>query len=181
MVRSALPSLTLQTDNLSEPGTGSRVRIWATTMPSYWPASFCTPSTSSPSIVSRSANSSGDQSKSTYCLSQLRVTFIASIQESFGVPAPGPHRRAPRENFVNRRAALRKRSMIILAQQRRDGRGDLALRVRFRLGALAGGWRVRADHCDPVPFRIGDLFAVTLPIHRPAATTVIGLGAEGAP
>jgi hypothetical protein len=28
-------------------------------------------------MVSRSVNSSGDQLKSTYCLSQLRVTFIS--------------------------------------------------------------------------------------------------------
>src|SRR5882672_2380897 len=34
-----------------------------------------------PSIVSRSANSSGDQSKSTYCLSQLSVTFILELPQ----------------------------------------------------------------------------------------------------
>src|SRR5208282_6366134 len=76
MVRSPVPSLTLQTESLSEPGTGSRVRIWATTIPSHAPEIFCTPSTSRPSMVSRSVNSSGDQLKSTYCLSQLSVTFI---------------------------------------------------------------------------------------------------------
>src|SRR5450755_2195168 len=81
MVRSPLPSLTLQTESLSEPGTGSRVRIWATTMPSNAPDIFCTPSTSRPSMVSRSVNSSGDHLKSTYCLSQLRVTFIWKIQK----------------------------------------------------------------------------------------------------
>src|SRR5215469_10637592 len=78
MVRSILPSLTLQTESLSEPGTLSFVKICATTIPSNSPASLWTPSTSSPSIVNRSANCSADQSKSTYCLSQLRVTFIAS-------------------------------------------------------------------------------------------------------
>src|SRR5689334_21813862 len=34
-----------------------------------------------PSIVSRSTNSSGDQSKSTYCLSQLSVTFILELHQ----------------------------------------------------------------------------------------------------
>src|SRR5215475_8352080 len=34
-----------------------------------------------PSIVNRSANSSGDQSKSTYCLSQLSVTFILELPQ----------------------------------------------------------------------------------------------------
>jgi len=32
-----------------------------------------------PETVSRSVNSSGDQLKSTYCLSQLRVTFMKII------------------------------------------------------------------------------------------------------
>src|SRR6266498_2210092 len=32
-----------------------------------------------PSMVSRSDNSSGDQLKSTYCLSQLRVTFMSAV------------------------------------------------------------------------------------------------------
>src|SRR4029079_6890814 len=76
IVRSPLPSLTLQTESLSEPGTLSLVRICATTTPSNSPATFWTLSTSSPSMVSRSASCSGDQSKSTYCLSQLSVTFI---------------------------------------------------------------------------------------------------------
>ena len=61
-----------------DPATLSRVRICATTMPSNSPASLLTPSTSKPSIVRRSASSSEDQSKSTYCLSQLKVTFMKS-------------------------------------------------------------------------------------------------------
>ena len=78
MARSPLPSLTLQTESLSEPGTLSLVRIWATTIPSNSPGTLRTLSTSSPSRVSRSASCSGDQSKSTYCFSQLRVTFIVN-------------------------------------------------------------------------------------------------------
>src|SRR5262245_9985806 len=50
-------------------------------MPSNSPPIFCTPSTSIPSIVSRSASSSGGQSKSTYCLSQLSVTFILELPQ----------------------------------------------------------------------------------------------------
>src|SRR5947209_6494798 len=34
-----------------------------------------------PIIVSRSESSSGDQAKSTYCLSQLRVTFISELPQ----------------------------------------------------------------------------------------------------
>src|SRR5215831_1641944 len=34
-----------------------------------------------PSIVRRSDNSSGDHSKSTYCLSQLRVTFMLELPQ----------------------------------------------------------------------------------------------------
>src|SRR5689334_17801559 len=80
MVRSPLPSLTLQTESLSEPDTLSLVRICATTMPSNSPLTLVTLSTSSPSMVNRSASCSADQSKSTYCFSQLNVTFM-SCQE----------------------------------------------------------------------------------------------------
>src|SRR6188472_1709702 len=76
MVRSPAPSFTLQTDSLSEPGTFSRVRTSATTTPSNSPPTLCIPSTSRPSMVRRAASSSGDQSKSTYFLSQFSVTFI---------------------------------------------------------------------------------------------------------
>src|SRR5439155_8018809 len=79
--RSPLPSLTRQSESLSAFGCLSHVMTWATTTPANSPASFCTPSTSMPSIVSRSASSSGDQSKSTYCLSQLRVTFISKLPQ----------------------------------------------------------------------------------------------------
>src|SRR5687767_8952843 len=75
--RSPLPSLTRQSESLSAFGCLSFVMTCATTTPSNSPETFSTPSTSSPSIVSRSVNSSGDQSKSTYCLSQLSVTFIS--------------------------------------------------------------------------------------------------------
>src|SRR5882724_8024206 len=77
--RSPVPSLTRQSESLSALGCLSRETTCATTMPSNAPEIFCTPSTSRPSMVSRSVNSSGDQLKSTYCLSQLRVTFIAKI------------------------------------------------------------------------------------------------------
>jgi hypothetical protein len=75
--RSPLPSFTRQSESLSAFGCLSRVITCATTTPSNSPPSFCIDSTSSPSIVNRSRNSSGDQSKSTYCLSQLSVTFMA--------------------------------------------------------------------------------------------------------
>src|SRR3569833_871378 len=91
MVRSPLPSLTLQTESLSEPGTLSVVRMCATTTASNCPATLWTPSTSSPSMVRRSESCSGDQSKSTYCFSQLRVTFIFKIkQNQFVFPGPVP-------------------------------------------------------------------------------------------
>ena len=64
----------LQTESLSEPGTGSRVRIWATTMPSNAPPSFLDGRDLRPSI-NPLGQFFGDQSKSTYCLSQLRVDF----------------------------------------------------------------------------------------------------------
>src|SRR6266545_4814433 len=94
IVRSVLPSLTLQTESLSEPATLSRVRICATTMPSNSPASLLTPSTSRPSMVRRSASSSEDQSNSTYCLSQLRVTFMESLDGS-SIAHWGHERRLP--------------------------------------------------------------------------------------
>src|SRR6266436_1068331 len=75
--RSPLPSLTRQSESLSALGCLSRLTTCATTMPSNSPATFSKPSTSMPIIVSRSANCSGAQSKSTYCLSQLRVTFMS--------------------------------------------------------------------------------------------------------
>src|ERR1041384_7758938 len=158
MVRSALPSLTLQTESLSEPGTLSRVRICATTMPSNSPGRFTTPSTSRPSRVKRSASSSGVHGKSTYCLSQLSVTFIKSSGE----------------HVAYRRADQRKRGAIILAQQRADGRGDLAVGVRLGVGAFARGRGVGADDREPVAFRVGDFLAVTFPILRTAAAAVVG-------
>ena len=69
--RSPVPSFTLQSDRRSASGCGSLESTSATTMPSKPPDTFSTPSTSRPIIVSRSASSSGDQSKSTYCFSQL--------------------------------------------------------------------------------------------------------------
>src|ERR1051325_4552953 len=141
MVRSLLPSLTLQTESFSELRTLSRVRICATTIPSNSPASLCAPSTSRPSRVSRSASSPGDQSKSTYCLSQLSVTFIGNKNDS-----PGSD--ATRDKIVDRRAAARKSGVIILAQQSGDGRGDLALCVRPGLGAFAERRCVRPDDRD---------------------------------
>src|SRR6266496_153502 len=48
-------------------------------MPSNSPATFSTPSTSRPSMVRRSESSSGDQLKSTYCLSQLKVSFTSEL------------------------------------------------------------------------------------------------------
>src|SRR5438034_762946 len=172
IVRSPWPSFTLHTDNLSEPGTLSRVRICATTMPSNSPASVCIPSTSRPSIVSRSASSSGGQSKSTYCLSQLRVTFMGNL--TAWALASRPRRLAARENVGNRHAAVWKCRVIIFTQQCRDGRRNLALCVGFGFGSFAGGRRVRADHGDPIAFRAGDLFTVLPPLHRPAAATVVG-------
>src|SRR5215469_13180931 len=83
--RSPAPSLTRQTESLSALGCLSRVMTWATTMPSNSPPSFWMPSTSMPSMVRRSASSSGDQLKSTYCLSQLRVTFISELPQEPGV------------------------------------------------------------------------------------------------
>src|SRR2546429_1675168 len=184
IVRSPLPSFTLHTDNLSEPGTLSRVRICATTTPSNSPASFCTLSTSRPSIVSRSASSSGDQSKSTYCFSQLSVTFIflgnlrlcrrsLTVSISNSSLASRSPRCAAGENIGNRPSALRKRRVIILAEQRRDGGGDLALRVRFGLRSFACRRRVRTDHCDPVAFRVGHFFAVLFPIFRTMAAAMV--------
>src|ERR1035438_2753357 len=72
---SPLPSLTRQTVSLSALGCLSLVMTWATTTPSSSPPSFSTPSTSMPIMVRRSESSSGDQLNSTYCLSQLSVTF----------------------------------------------------------------------------------------------------------
>ena len=69
--RSPEPSFTLHSDRRSASGCGAFSSTSATTMPSNPPDTFSTPSTSRPIIVSRSASSSGDQSKSTYCLSQL--------------------------------------------------------------------------------------------------------------
>ena len=69
--RSPEPSFTLQSESRSASGCGSFDTTSATTMPSKPPDTFSTPSTSRPIIVSRSASSSGDQSKSTYRFSQL--------------------------------------------------------------------------------------------------------------
>src|ERR1043166_605727 len=78
---SPLPSLTRQSESLSALGCLSRVTTWATTIPSNSPPIFSTPSTSMPIIVRRSASSSGGQSKSTYCLSQLSVIFILELPQ----------------------------------------------------------------------------------------------------
>src|SRR5262245_37311975 len=78
MRRSPCPSLTRQRDSLSALGCLSRVMTCPTTIPSNSPPSFWTPSTSRPSMVRRSASSSADQLNSTYCRSQLRVTFMGS-------------------------------------------------------------------------------------------------------
>src|ERR1039458_9853787 len=77
--RPVLPSLTQQTLSLSALGCLSLVTTWATTTPSSSPPSFLTPSTSMPIIVNRSASSSGDLFNSTYCLSQLSVSFILEL------------------------------------------------------------------------------------------------------
>src|ERR1022692_4393814 len=58
-------------------------------MPSNSPVTFRTPSTSRPSMVSLSARTSGVQSKSTYCLSQLRVSFISILNLSEPTPVHG--------------------------------------------------------------------------------------------
>ena len=82
--RSPLPSLTRHTVSLSAFGCLSLVMTWATTTPSNSPPSFWTPSTSMPSMVRRSASSSADQSNSTYCLSQLSVTFMFRVRTASG-------------------------------------------------------------------------------------------------
>src|SRR5882672_3279522 len=74
--RSPRPSFTRQRESLSALGWLSLVMTCATTTPSNSPVSFSTRSTSMPSMVRRSASSSGGQSKSTYCLSQLSVIFM---------------------------------------------------------------------------------------------------------
>src|SRR5262249_21177381 len=79
--RSPAPSFTRQRDSLSALGCFSRVITWATTTPSNSPPNFCIPSTSIPSIVRRSANSSGVHGTSTYCLTQFRVTFILKLPQ----------------------------------------------------------------------------------------------------
>src|SRR4051812_43988050 len=78
---SPFPSATRQTESLSAFGCLSLARTCATTTPWNSPPIDSTPSTSTPSIVRCSPSSSGDHEKSTYCLSQLRVTFILKAQK----------------------------------------------------------------------------------------------------
>src|SRR6266550_1473011 len=57
-------------------------------------------STSMPSIVNRLANSSGDQSKSTYFLSQLRVSFTVKSTQSMESEETGPSKLPQKSHVV---------------------------------------------------------------------------------
>src|SRR5438445_8974295 len=109
-------------------------------------------STSRPSMVNRSRNSSGDQLKSTYCLSQLSVTFI--FRQAIILLA---------DQIDNRQARRRERRPIILTEQGGDGGGDLVLADRSRVRPLAQGGGVWAKHGDPDVLGSLGFVAVVLP------------------
>src|SRR5712692_1437675 len=135
----------------------------ATTIPSNSPASLCIASTSMPSMVSRSANSSGNQSNSTCRLSQFSVAFIVAEAERSRRPGGEVSFLTRPENLRDHRGGLREGATIILPQQRGDRGGDLTLRDRFRTRAFSERGGVGAEHGNPDAFGAFDLRAMIDP------------------
>src|SRR5262249_27943966 len=135
----------------------------------------------------------------TYCLSQLRVTFIRGSRESSAFrlstldarrstvsvswKVNGGRRKRRRvpgpENIGDGRRGSGKSAVIIFTQQGGNGGRDLTQRDGRSVGPLAQRRRVRAEDRDPVVLRASDFLSVAFPFLQAGAAPMVGRDDEG--